>query len=90
MKKSVMKAAKDYKKSDHLMVRKTFGMKDVVYKKSAPSRELWKSEVAFDVNFCFVAVAAAAAFVILCAVLTKTWHCLCRSTRHFARCRRRA
>ena len=82
MKKSVIKAARDYKKGDHLMVRKTFGMKDVVYKKSEPSRELWKSEVAFDVNFCLFAVGLVSVFIILCVFAAKMWHFVRRTAKH--------
>ena len=88
MKKGVIKAAKDYKKKDHLMVRKTFGMKDVLYRKSAPSRELWRSEVAFDVRFCLLAVAAVSAFVLVCLFAAKTWRGVCRTVRHFGAHRR--
>ena len=71
MTKDVEQALKSYKKSDHMMIRKTFQMKDVLYRKSAPSHEVWRSEVAFDVNFCLLAAGAVLAAVIILGALSR-------------------
>ena len=89
MKKGVTRAVNDYKKSDHLMVHKTFGMKDVVYKKSAPSRELWRSEISFDVRFCFLALAAVTAVALALFFAARMWHSVCRTVSRFGTSRRR-
>lgn len=89
MTKDVTEAIKDYKKSDHLMMRKTFSMKDVLYRKNAPAKELWRSEVAFDVSFCLLAVAAVSAFVLVCLFAAKTWRGVCRTVRHLGTRRRK-
>ena len=49
------------------MMRKSFSMKDVFYRKSEPAKELWHAELSFDYNFYFVVIAAAA---LLLAVMT--------------------
>ena len=89
MTKDVTEAIKDYKKSDHLMMRKTFSMKDVLYRKNAPAKELWRSEVSFDVSFCLLAVAAVSAFVLVCLFAAKTWRGVCRTVRHYGTRRRK-
>ena len=61
-------AWKSYKKKDPIMVKKTFAMKDVMYRKSSPGREIWHTEVSFDYDFyllVFAIIAAAAAVSIL-------------------------
>jgi len=78
MTKDVTEAIKDYKKSDHLMMRKTFSMKDVLYRKNAPAKELWRSEVAFDVKFCLLAAGVVLAFMVfLCAMARVAGHMRC-------------
>ena len=89
MKKGVTKAVRDYKKGDPLMVHKTFGMKDVIYKKSSPSRELWKSEVSFDVKFCLLAAAAVTALAFALFFAARMWHSVCRTFSRLGTLRRR-
>lgn len=58
--KEAEKLWEDYKKSDPLMMRKSFSVKDVFYRKSKPGKELWRWELSFDCSFYVIVIAAIA------------------------------
>lgn len=66
--KNTLKSAWDnFRHSDPVVVRKTFSMKDVVYRKNTPECEIWRSEVHFDRDiymiFLVLAVSGAVTYV---------------------------
>lgn len=74
----------EYKKSDPIMLKKTFAMKDVFYRKNSPGHELWHTEVSFDYDFYFVALAAGVAATAILMAFCR----MCRSVRP-RRCKKR-
>lgn len=64
-------AWRSYKKKDPIMVKKTFAMKDVMYRKSSPGRELWHTEVSFDYDFYLLVLALVAALAVVGVVMCK-------------------
>ena len=67
-----------YKKSDPVMVRKSFQMKDVIYRKSSPGRELWHTEFSFDYDFYALIIAAVLVIIAFCAFAHRIKKKLCR------------
>lgn len=55
----------DYKESNPLMLRGTVVMKDTLYRKNSPKKELWSKEISFDYDFYLLALAAGAAAAML-------------------------
>ena len=56
------------------MVKKTFAMKDVMYRKSSPGRELWHTEVSFDYDFYLLVLALVAALAVVGVVVCRVMH----------------
>ncbi len=73
---------KDYKRSNPIMLRKSFSMRDAFYRKNSPSKELWHTEVSFDIDQYLVIVALIAILVGLCLICR-------RATKRMSRCRRK-
>ncbi len=78
--KEVSSAWKDYKKGNPLILKKSFSMKDSVCRKNSPSKELWHTEVSFNVDQYLVIVAS---------ILLVAWlFIMCRRfSRRLGRCR---
>ena len=56
-------------------------MRDTLYRKSAPNRELWHTEMSFDYSFCVLAAAGIVVVIATLAMLRR----ICRAMF----CRRR-
>ena len=61
--KALKSSWENYRHSDPVIVKKTFSMKDVVYRKNTPECEIWRSEVHFDrdIYMIFLVLAASGA-----------------------------
>lgn len=57
----------NYKSDNPLLMRKKFGIKDVYYRRDNPEEELFRFELAFDVEQ-YVLISAAVCLVILIAL----------------------
>ena len=78
--KNAIKSAWDnFRHSDPVVVRKSFSMKDVVYRKNTPDCEIWRSEVHFDRDiymiFLVLAVSGAVTYVAVRRLLKKCMGC---------------
>jgi len=78
--RSVTGAYDRFKKSNPLMMRKKFAMKDVLFRRNQPDTELLRAEFAFDVEL----------YVILVALLVGSLCLLLKSVRYIERRRTRA
>ncbi len=70
-------AWKTFKKSDPVMVRKSFSMKDTAYRKSTPGREVWHAEVSFEQDFYLALLILAAAGIISFVAVRRMWRSCC-------------
>ena len=82
--KNAIKSAWDnFRHSDPGVVRKSFSMKDVVYRKNTPDCEIWRSEVHFDRDiymiFLVLAVSGAVTYVAVRRLLKKCSKCVSSS-----------
>ena len=75
-------ALNSLKKRDHIVVRKSFTMKDTVYKKNEPDCEMFHSEIAFDhdvyLMVLLLAVTGVITYAALCRIVKKCYrrgHC---------------
>lgn len=62
---------RSFKKKDPVMVKKTFSMKDVMYRKSSPGKEIWHTEVSFDYDFYLLVLALIAVTAAACVIMCK-------------------
>ena len=79
-------ALNSLKKADPIIVRKTFSMKDTVYRKSSPSCEMFHSEMEFDHDIYLVFVILAVAGIITYAAVHRLMKRCCRgggASKHF-------
>ena len=67
-------SVKNFKKSDPILVRKKMELKDVFYRKSEPKKELFRFEIAFDMEQYLVLVAALCIFVMIWCSIAKAAH----------------
>ena len=81
MTNEAMCAWKAYRRRDPVMMRHTCSMRDTLYRKSAPNRELWHTEMSFDYSFCVLAAAGIVVVIATLAMLRR----ICRAMF----CRRR-
>ncbi len=82
----VKSAYSDYRDGNPVVVSKFISMRDVVYKKNDPTKELMRSEIAFDCSFCMaaliIAAALAAVIIVICKGMGKCSACMHRICFH--------
>ena len=72
-KKRLQSAWNKFQNSDPVVVRKTFSMKDVVYRKNTPECEIWRSEVHFDRDIYMIFLVLAVSGAVTYVAARKLW-----------------
>ncbi|MBR4934104.1 MAG: hypothetical protein IKZ03_06565 [Clostridia bacterium] len=72
-KKKLQSAWNSFLHSDPVVLRKTFSMKDVVYRKDSPECEIWRSEVHFDRDIYMIFLVLAFSGTVTYVAARRLW-----------------
>ncbi len=85
-KKKLQNAWNNFRESDPVVVRKSFSMKDVVYRKNSPECEIWRSEVHFDRDIYMIFLVLAVSGAVTYVTARRLWKKCIRSETESVRC----
>ena len=85
-KKKLQSAWNSFQHSDPVVVRKTFSMKDVVYRKNSPECEIWRSEVHFDRDIYMIFLVLVISGAVTCVAVRRLWKKCFRCDAETVRC----
>ncbi len=87
MMKKMTSAFDGFRKDNPLLMRKKFQMKDVYFRKDDPDHEALRFELAFDLEFYVIIIAAILAVLLFAAKIKKQAkrHCQMKAERRIMR-----